>query len=82
MNDATWPVQFEDILRQHLPAATHGGPLRPGAPLADQGLDSLRTVSLLLALEDEFEVSFPDDLLAASTFTTAGGLWDALATLL
>ncbi|MFG2049358.1 phosphopantetheine-binding protein [Micromonospora sp. NPDC048935] len=49
--------------------------ITPDLSLPAQGLDSMGTVSLLLALEEEYEVSLPDDLLNVETFATAGRLW-------
>jgi acyl carrier protein len=38
--------------------------LDEGVPLVDYGLDSLRAISLITALEEEFLVSLSDDVLA------------------
>lgn len=43
--------------------------------LRDLGLDSMREIELLFAVEDTFGVSVPDDKLVDSTFETGGGLW-------
>ena len=42
------------------------------------GLTSLTTVSLMLALEDAFDVEFPDSLLSAQTFASVGSIAAAL----
>jgi acyl carrier protein len=52
------------------------------ADLKDIGLDSMASIELLLELEDQFNVSFPDELLTEETFLTAETLWDALNKLL
>jgi acyl carrier protein len=75
MAEPTWPAEFEELVRGHLPGLRYGEPLTAELVLADHGLDSLRRVSLLVALEDGFEVTFPDELLAGNTFHTTGSLW-------
>jgi len=45
------------------------------------GLDSMRAIELLFALEDAYQVSVPDELLTDATFETAGSLWTAVASL-
>jgi acyl carrier protein len=73
--DGGWPAAFEEILRANLPLLEDGGPMTADLSLAAQGLDSLGTVSLLLALEERYSVSVPDELLNVSTFATPGQLW-------
>lgn len=73
-----WPPQFETILRQYLPSLPADTEITEGLLLADNGLNSLGTVSLLVALEDGFDVVFPDELLAATMFDTPLALWQVL----
>ena len=47
--------------------------------LRELGLDSMQAIELLLAIEDEFGVSLPDEDLNDTTFATAGNLWDVIA---
>ena len=75
MVGATWPAEFEEFVRGHLPGLRDDEPLTAELVLADHGLDSLRRVSLLVALEDGFGITFPDELLAGNTFDTTGSLW-------
>ncbi|GGM47055.1 acyl carrier protein [Dactylosporangium sucinum] len=49
--------------------------IRPESRLRDLGLDSMREIELLFAVEDTFGVQVPDDKLVDSTFETGGGLW-------
>jgi acyl carrier protein len=46
--------------------------------LRDLGLDSMRAIQLLFAVEDTYGMSLPDELLTDSTFDTAGSLWAAI----
>lgn len=73
------PEQFSAILRRHLRYAQPGEPLAPDAPLRDLGLDSMAAVTLMLDLEDEFGVTFPDSELTRRTFATPAALWAAIS---
>jgi len=75
---AEWAAGFEAVLRKHLPRLSADAELTGDLVLADHGLNSLATVNLLVAIEDEFDVMFPDELLAATTFTTPDALWTVL----
>jgi acyl carrier protein len=81
MTQAPWPPRFEQIVREHLPALAAEDALTQDLVLADHGLNSLRTVNLLVSLEDGFAVTLPDELLAGTTFATAGALWSVFAQL-
>ncbi|PTA46445.1 phosphopantetheine-binding protein [Micromonospora sp. RP3T] len=59
----SWPSAFEKIMRAHLPRLDPAAPLTATLRPADQGVDSLALVSLLLELEEEFDVPVPDDAL-------------------
>lgn len=46
--------------------------------LFDAGMTSHQTVQVMLALEDEFDVEFPDDRLNKATFSSIGSIVEAL----
>lgn len=46
-----------------------------------KGLSSFATVGVMLAIEDEFEVAFPDSLLVRATFVSIDSLAAAIASL-
>jgi acyl carrier protein len=77
---ATWNESFVQTLREQLPALPAEGELTPAIDLYDLGLDSLRSVQLLLALEDAWDISIPDHMLTAETFRTPGSLWTLVQT--
>lgn len=79
MNDTSWPERFETILRTYLSLLGPDDPITDDLSLNDHGLDSLGTVSLILDLEDAFDVVIPDELLTADTFTTPKQLWAMMA---
>lgn len=62
-----------------------GGLVRPVESLSTRddlfvaGLTSFATVGVMLAIEDEFDVAFPDALLVRSTFVSIDALQAAIA---
>lgn len=80
MSGTAWPSNFEEILRGHVPLAN--GDIPPDAVLADLGLDSLATVSLIMELEDSLRISIPDEALVSETFRTAAALWAVVSDLM
>ncbi|WIM99845.1 phosphopantetheine-binding protein [Actinoplanes oblitus] len=54
------------------------GQITAEASLSDLGLDSMQSIELLFAIEDDLGVSLPDEVLTESTFATAGSLWAAV----
>ncbi len=48
------------------------------ADLYEAGMTSHATVNVMLALEGEFDVEFPDELLKRSVFTSIASIRDAL----
>jgi acyl carrier protein len=73
-----WPDAFESVVRRYVPLLSVDAALTSDLRLADHGLDSLGTVDLLVAIEDEFDIVFPDDQLAATAFETPEALWTVL----
>jgi acyl carrier protein len=80
--EAMWPEAFELVLRPLIPLLPADAPLAPDLELQRAGLDSLATVNLLIELEDTFNITFPDDMLKASTVSTPANLWAALDALI
>lgn len=77
--EASWDETYEDIIRRYLPLLGESASITADLALADQGLDSLATVDLLLDLEATYSVSIPDHLLSEELFRTAGTLWNGLS---
>jgi acyl carrier protein len=70
------------VLARHLLHWDAAVPVPLDRPLTDMGLDSLGSINLLLEIEDEFSIVFPDDMLGPATFATAGSMEAAVAMLL
>lgn len=70
--------KFEDVLRPHTMLLDRGDALLPDAELRDLGVDSLALIEVLVAVEQTFQVEFPDELLVADTFRTPRSLWTVI----
>lgn len=70
--------QIRDILRTHGRLAADVSELSNDGDLYDAGLTSLITVNLLLAIEDHFDVEFPDELLSRRTFQSIDAMAEAV----
>nr|ASV46807.1 HerS [uncultured bacterium]ASV47019.1 HerS [uncultured bacterium] len=66
---------FADILRRHLRYLAPSDELEMETQLKELGLDSMETVALVLELEHEFGVTFPERSLRSETFASASRLW-------
>ena len=75
----------EDKIRSVLEAHGHlpGSPsqLKDDDDLYERGLSSHASVNVMLALEDSFDVEFPDSLLRRSTFRSIAAIREALESL-
>jgi acyl carrier protein len=71
-------TQLESILRTYLVLVPEGQAVPLETELPALGLDSMSALTLLLELEERFEISFPDSLLNATTFHSAKSLENAI----
>ena len=75
---ASQKIQFLSVVSK-LSSGVSTESLTDDSRLFDIGFDSARSVDLLMALEDEFQVIFDDNELALENMQTVGGVWDLLA---
>lgn len=73
--------KVKEILSQHGRLSMALDQLKDDSDLYHAGLTSLATVSLMLALEDEFDIEFPDSMLGRKTFGSIEAIVDAVETL-
>ena len=78
--DAT--AKIRRILKEHGRLNRDPETLAPDADLYEAGMTSHASVNVMLALEDEFDIEFPERLLKRSTFESIANLRDALDGLL
>jgi len=69
------------VLDTHARLTSPAAGLAADADLYAAGMTSHASVNVMLALEDAFDIEFPDELLAKSTFCTLERLERAVASL-
>jgi acyl carrier protein len=72
---------IREILARHGRLAVDVAGLRDGSDLYNAGLTSLATVNVMLALENHFDIEFPDALLSRKTFASLEAIAEAVAEL-
>jgi acyl carrier protein len=82
ITDRKHAAQIREILATQGRLTVSVDELADDSDLYDAGLTSLITVNLLLAIEDHFDVEFPDELLSRRTFQSIDSLADAVEDLL
>ena len=70
--------QIRGILGEHGRLAVEVSSLKDGDDLYQAGLTSHATVALMLAIEDDFDVEFPERMLRRRTFESIETLYEAL----
>jgi acyl carrier protein len=70
--------RIRDVLREHARLATDVDTLDDQADLYQAGMTSHASVNLMLALEDAFDVEFPDSMLTRSVFQSVSAIADAI----
>jgi acyl carrier protein len=73
-----WDDRYPALLRENLPELPEGATLESDTDLAAAGLDSVQLISLVMALETEYGVTFADEYFSSDTFATAGAVWKAV----
>jgi acyl carrier protein len=74
-------ASVRNILAQQGKLPVDAASLKDDADLYQAGLTSHASINVMLALEDAFDVEFPDELLRKSTFESIASIRAALATL-
>ena len=69
------------VLAEHAQLPVEVDKLRSGDNLYEVGMTSHASVNVMLALEDEFEVEFPEAMLRKSTFESVAAIRAALGEL-
>jgi acyl carrier protein len=70
---------IREVLSQHARMPVEN--LGEGDDLYNAGLTSLATVAVMLALEDKFNVEFPDSLIGRRTFKSIDSIAEAITQL-
>ena len=70
-----------EIIQEHGRLAVDLATLPDDASLYEAGMTSHASVNVMLALEEEFDVEFPDEMLTRSAFESIGSIAGSLTTL-
>ena len=78
MTDDSTTTQIKQIISDHgrLPGGVED--LRTSASLYEAGMTSHASVNVMLALEDDFDVEFPDEMLTRSVFESIDAIAAAI----
>ena len=71
-------TQVREIVLEHARLPVEPEVVTADADLYAAGLTSLTTVHLMLALEDAFDVEFPDHMLSRKTFESVRSIAEAI----
>ncbi len=74
-------ARIRQILQQHGRLESAVDTMDRDAELSAAGLTSHATVSVMLALEEEFGIEFPDQMLTRGVFTSIASIRSAIETL-
>ena len=69
------------VLAEHGRLVTDPGSIDENADLFDAGMTSHASVNVMLALEGEFEIEFPDHMLKRSVFESIAAISEAVGEL-
>lgn len=72
---------IREILYQHGRLSVDVDSLEPESDLYSAGLTSLATVGIMLALEDRFDIEFPESMLSRKTFKSLTAIAEAVGNL-
>ena len=70
--------RIRNIIKQHARLSADAASLAPSADLYEAGMTSHASVNVMLALEGEFDVEFPDHMLKRSVFESIAAIRTAI----
>ncbi len=74
-------ADIRNVLREHARLPVDVDALADGADLFAAGMSSHASVNVMLALEDAFDIEFPDRMLKRSVFESVAGIAAAIGEL-
>lgn len=77
MPDPNTLATIKDLVVENVEPIDSVDELADDAVLRDLGMDSMSALNLMLDLEEEFDVQFPEELLTDETFRSAASLAEA-----
>ncbi len=76
--DSDTTSKIISILEQHARLGRSPEELQPNDSLYDAGMSSHASVSVMLALEEAFDIEFPDSMLSRRVFESIGSIREAV----
>jgi acyl carrier protein len=73
--------KIRSILKEHGRLGVDAGTMAENADLYQAGMTSHASVNVMLALEGEFDIEFPDHMLKRSVFESIAAINDAISEL-
>ncbi|MFO1503360.1 MAG: acyl carrier protein [Steroidobacteraceae bacterium] len=73
--------RIRQILQEHGRLSVDTAALKDDADLYQAGLTSHASVSIMLALEGEFDIEFPDQMLSRGVFSSVASIRNAVESL-
>jgi acyl carrier protein len=74
-------ARIKKVLTEHGRLSVDASGLKDDADLYQAGLTSHASVSIMLALEGEFDIEFPDQMLSRGVFGSVASIRNAVETL-
>jgi acyl carrier protein len=71
--------QIRQVLKEHAHLAVDADSIADDADLFQAGMTSHASVNVMVALEDSFDIEFPDSMLKRSVFETVDSIAAALS---
>tara|TARA_R110002072_G_scaffold1983_1_gene16187 strand:+ start:11026 stop:11286 length:261 start_codon:yes stop_codon:yes gene_type:complete len=71
-------TKIRSVLQQHARLGDIPDELTPDDSLYDAGMTSHASVSVMLGLEEAFDIEFPDSMLSRRVFESIGSIRDAI----
>ncbi len=78
MSEMSMKDQIRQVIKEHGQLSVDVGTLDDDADLYQAGMTSHASVNVMLALEDTFDVEFPDSMLKRSVFESIDAIAAAL----
>jgi acyl carrier protein len=70
--------RIRSVLSKHGRLSVDAARLQPDTDLYEAGLTSHASVSIMLALESEFDIEFPDQMLSRGVFSSVAAISNAV----
>ena len=79
---ADWPQEFDQIMRRYCRFADPVLAIAANSSLTSLGIDSMGLINMIIAIEDTFAVTVPDEMLTSESLRTPGSVWAAVRDLI